>query len=383
MGVVFRARDKSTGETVALKTFLGESAADIARARREMMAVSLLDHPNIVRHVAQGVTDEGSLYLAMEWLEGTTLADRIDRGGLTLRETVVVIRQIASALATAHDAGLLHRDVKPTNVILVNGDPAAVKLIDFGVARFGAVATSLTMTGATLGTPGYMAPEQVRGLRELTPATDVFSLGVVFYECATARFAFTGANQVALMTKVVLADPPPLTRVCSEAPPALVALVNRMLAKNAPLRPPDGAAVVAEIDELGPIPDGPRRQLRVEYAPKRIADKVTHCIVMASRGHPDTVGIPPSPEVTLALTELATPLLGDVNVLATGAVVGYFHGASAEARARASRWAEDVRRMLPDWHVVVSGAELDVAAAAESSAKTLATDVIASVFDKR
>ncbi|MCW5806015.1 MAG: serine/threonine protein kinase, partial [Deltaproteobacteria bacterium] len=261
MGVVYKALDDETEQPVALKVFTGRRDADIARARREAMAVAMLEHPNIVRHVASGLLPDGRLFLAMEWIEGLTVADRVDRAGFTLREAVATVRGLAAALAVAHDAGIVHRDVKPSNAILEGGDPARAKLIDFGVARFGTVATSLTLAGLALGTPGYMAPEQVRGELDLTPATDVFGLGVLFYECATGSYTFTGDHAAALMAKVLFADPQPLGARCPEAPPQLVRLADAMLRKEAHLRPADGAAVVAALDAIGPIPDGPRRQL--------------------------------------------------------------------------------------------------------------------------
>ena len=382
MGVVFRALDHATNRKVAVKTFLSDAADDVARARREAMAVALLDHPNIVRYVAHGVTKHGRLYLAMEWLDGTTLAERIDRVGLSVVEAVSVARQVAGALATSHDAGLLHRDVKPTNVFLLRGDPNQVKLIDFGVARFGMVATSLTLTGTAMGTPGYMAPEQVRGKRELSPATDVFSLGVVLYECAAGRYAFTGANQAALMAKVVFAHPAPLHRHCPEAPDELVSLVEWMLAKDPAKRPADGNALAAELEKLPPIPAGPRRAFCTDNEARTEAD-VAHCIVIATRGHPDEVCEPPSPDISLLLIEGASMLEGEMQIIATGAVVGHFHGAAKDAHGRALRWAHLVRKKLGAWHVVVSSAEADVAAAAEHCGRTIAANAIAAVFANR
>ena len=379
MGVVYRAIDETTGRRVAVKTIAGKTSDEIARARREAMALSLLDHPNIVRHIAHGETAEGHLYLAMEWLEGTTLADRIDNTGLSLVEAVSVARQIASALAAAHEVGLLHRDLKPTNVILVGGDPNTVKLIDFGVARFSTVATSLTVTGTAMGTPGYMAPEQAHGSRELWPATDVFGLGVLLYECAAGRAAFTGANQAALMTKVVFAHPAPLDRHCPEAPHDLVLLVEFMLAKDPERRPLDGAAVIALLDKLGPIPPGPRRPLRRDVGPESDAP-VTHCIVLVMSGHPNETVDPPSPEITRTLLQRATELEGEMRILATGAVVAHFQGAAEEVHARASWWADHARGHLPTWLVEVSSAEPDIASAAERCAKTVAVNAIAAIF---
>jgi len=381
MGVVFRGIDEQTGERVAIKIVLDQKASDLTRARREAMAVALLEHPGIVRHVANGLTPDGELYLVMEWIDGITLAERIERVGLSLQEAVAVMRQVAAALAVAHDAGIVHRDVKPSNVVLQGGDVNRVKLIDFGVARFATVAMSLTLTGMAMGTPGYMAPEQARGNRELTPATDVFGLAALFYECATGRSAFSGAHQAAVMVKVLFSEPPPFAERCPEAPPGLVHLLERMLAKEAPLRPADGAAVVAELDKIGALPDGPRRSLVVEDPPLPSAvQELAHCMVIAARSHPDEFVEPPTLDVCLALGELAVEQSGRVQVLATGAVVGHFHGTPPDVRARASRWADQVRSMLPRWRVVVSAPRADAAAAADHGAQELAAAAIAAIF---
>src|SRR5262245_8028020 len=161
MSVVFRAQDRLTGQPVALKLLEAQDERAEARFRREASLLADLRHPGIVRYVAHGTGAPS--WLAMEWLEGEDLAQRLSRGGLAVVEAVTLLRQVAEALAAAHARGIVHRDVKPSNLFLPGGDISRVKVLDFGVARHGRV-SELTLTGARVGTPAYMSPEQARGL---------------------------------------------------------------------------------------------------------------------------------------------------------------------------------------------------------------------------
>src|SRR5262249_45112114 len=151
--------------------------SDNERFAREAQLLSELHHPGIVSYVAHGQTPQGLRFLAMEWLEGEDLAQRLSRGALPLGETLLLIQRVAEALAFAHAHGVLHRDLKPTNLFLPDRDISRVRILDFGIARKLSTSQAVTRTGTIMGTPEYMAPEQARGSRELTPAVDVFSLG--------------------------------------------------------------------------------------------------------------------------------------------------------------------------------------------------------------
>jgi tetratricopeptide (TPR) repeat protein len=247
MGEVFQAVDAETGRLVALKVI--HDASDRDRFEREARALSELHHPAIVRPVAHGTTPGGAPYLAMEWLEGEDLAALLRKRRLGAEEALGLARRVASALGEAHSQGLIHRDIKPANLFIEHGDVSQARLLDFGIARFQGQ-TRLTQTGSPLGTPGYMAPEQARGDKELTPALDVFSLGCVLFEVLAGRPAFEGQHIMAILAKLIFLEVPPLEVHCPEAPPELAALISRMLAKEPSARPQNGMALLAELTAL-------------------------------------------------------------------------------------------------------------------------------------
>jgi hypothetical protein len=253
MGDVYRARDRHTGAAVALKlTHGGAGGADAdERFAREARLLSEIDHPGIVSYVAHGRMSDGRRYLAMEWLEGEDLAARLSRGPLLVDECVELARRVAEALDAAHRRGVVHRDLKPSNLFLVGGAIAGVKIVDFGVARRTVASRAMTKTGTVVGTPDYMAPEQVRAGRAITPAADVFSLGCVLYECLTGRPPFVAEHIAAVLARILFDDPPPVEDLRSDVPAPLSALLGRMLAKDPEQRPASAGALGAEIDALG------------------------------------------------------------------------------------------------------------------------------------
>jgi hypothetical protein len=258
MGSVYRAHDPLRGQPVAVKLLHeGEQRPDLVeRFSREARILSELKHPGIVDYVAHGRTPDGQYYLVMEWLEGQDLAELLAGGSrLTIEESVSILAQVADAVASAHRRGVVHRDLKPSNLFLVGGSPDRVKVLDFGIAR-PVTASALTRTGHVLGTPHYMAPEQARGARHLTPAADVFALGCVLYECLAGHRPFAGDQFAGVLTRILFDDPEPLVQQLPGLDPRLVGLVEWMLVKDVSSRPPDAGAVSAALGRLsGTEPD--------------------------------------------------------------------------------------------------------------------------------
>jgi serine/threonine protein kinase len=248
MGYVFEAEDERLGRRVAIKVLapdLAHRPGVAARFLREARAAAAVEHDNVVPilHVGE---DAGVPYMVMPLLRGESLADRLKRGGtVPVAEVVRVGRDAAAGLAAAHARGLVHRDIKPANVWLDAADGRA-RVLDFGLARLGDGADALTEAGALLGTPAYMAPEQVDGL-PATPRSDLFSLGALLYECVTGRRAFTGPTVTAVLKSVGTHEPTPPAQVDPRVPPALSALIVRLLAKDPAARPADAGEVVAAL----------------------------------------------------------------------------------------------------------------------------------------
>ncbi|WP_437785761.1 serine/threonine-protein kinase [Sorangium sp. So ce1097] len=253
MGTVYRAYDRLGNAAVALKIVRLRSAIQIERFEREAALLAALVHPGIVRYVAHGSTPAGDRYLAMEWLDGEDLAARLARRVLPAGEGLSLVRRAADALAFAHARGIVHRDIKPSNLFLPGGDAARVKLVDFGIARPSAEAGRVTVTGGVLGTPGYMAPEQIEGRAAPDPRSDVFSLGCVLFECLTGQPAFAGASPMAALGDLLLREPPRLRDVRADVPAALDELVARMLSRLPADRPRDGAEVAADLDRIAAL----------------------------------------------------------------------------------------------------------------------------------
>jgi hypothetical protein len=249
MGTIFRALDFHSGQLVALKLMSTHSTqhSDIERFNREARMLAELRHPGIVAYVAHGQSSEGYLYLAMEWLEGEDLSQRLSRAPLSIPDTLLMLRGASDALSLLHHRGIIHRDLKPSNLFLRDGNVERVALLDFGIARRRQASHIMTRTGSLVGTPEYMAPEQARGERSLTPATDVFALGCVVYECLTGRPPFVADQVAARLAKILFEEPIPIRRLLPNLPEPLEGLLHRMLAKDAAQRPRDAGGVHAGV----------------------------------------------------------------------------------------------------------------------------------------
>jgi tetratricopeptide (TPR) repeat protein len=253
MGTVYRATDSLTGAPVAVKVVTSHTREASERFLREARVLAELAHPAVVRYLAHGINTEGEAYLAMEWLEGEDLSSRVARGALSLDDTLVLMRRVAEALAAAHTRGIVHRDVKPSNLFLVGCDPGRVKILDFGVARVGRGTQQLTGSGTVLGTFGYMAPEQAYESRDVDSRADVYALGCVLFECLTGRPAIQGEQVVALVSKTLLEVPPHVKEFRPDVPVTLDDLIARMLAKEPDERPADATAVLRELADMAEL----------------------------------------------------------------------------------------------------------------------------------
>jgi len=266
MGVVYLAEDERLGRQVALKFLPPESAAShqaLERFRVEARAASSLSHPGICAIFDIG-DDEGTPYIVMEALKGESLRDRINRGPLKVTDLLDIAIQLSDALDAAHAQGIIHRDIKPSNIFI--GDKNRTKILDFGLAKLAQSAgpissgaatralsasthRDLTMPGSALGTVSYMSPEQARG-EEVDTRTDLFSLGVVFYEMATGIQAFGGSTQAIVFDSILNRTPHPITHINPLIPPRLESLIVTALEKDRELRHQHASDLEAELKRI-------------------------------------------------------------------------------------------------------------------------------------
>jgi CheY-like chemotaxis protein len=252
MGVVYRAHDRELLEEVAIKTIRRDLLSDDPvldeQLKSEIRLARRISHRNVVRTHDLGEAD-GIAFVTMEYVQGLTVRELLDtRGRLGVSSALALTRQFAEALAVAHDAGVIHRDVKPENA-LVDAE-GVLKVMDFGIARFAAATSSRTQNGMIVGTPAYMAPEQLVS-EEVDARADLYALGVVLYECLTGIPPFEANSVVSLIAKVLSTQPVPPSERHADVPPAVSALVMRLLAKTPDGRPASAHQLLELLAELG------------------------------------------------------------------------------------------------------------------------------------
>jgi serine/threonine-protein kinase len=258
MGEVHLAQDLRDGRKVAVKLMPAELSRDaelVARLEREAQALSAIDHPGVAHVIELGADPDGTHWMVMEFVDGKSLRDVLSGGALHPQRALGIARQMISALGAAHGAGIIHRDVKPENVMLVDEaggfDEDRVKVLDFGIAKLDERhgLGPITAAGTVFGTPHYMAPEQVRRAA-VDARTDLYAVGAVLHECIAGAPPFDG-EEVTVLAKHLQTPPPPLTSPV--APEALTlavrALVARLLAKDPSARPAGAREALAEIEE--------------------------------------------------------------------------------------------------------------------------------------
>ena len=285
MGVVYKARDTHLDRFIALKILPPDKVADPERKRRfvqEAKAASALNHPNIV-HVYDIDQSDGADFIAMEYVDGKTLDQRIGHRGLRLIDALKYAVQIADALAKAHSAGIVHRDLKPTN-IMVNED-GVVKVLDFGLAKLteqiqgeetDSTATvdgegrPITEEGVIVGTVSYMSPEQAEG-KKVDPRSDVFSLGSVLYEMVTGQKAFQGTSKMSTLSAILHQEPKPVSGITPTIPADLEKLINRCLRKDPSRRFQHMDDVKVALEELKEESDSGRLSASIAIPPRRMS----------------------------------------------------------------------------------------------------------------
>lgn len=369
MGAVYRATDRLGGHLVALKVVTSPGDDDADRFTREAKLLARLEHPGIVGYVAHGLTEDGARFMAMEWLEGEDLSQRLSSQGLSVAESLSLIRRTADALSAAHDQGIIHRDIKPSNLFLVGGEPDRVKVLDFGIARPTLASQAMTRTGALVGTLSYMAPEQARGDRALDSRLDVFALGTVLYECLTGVQAFAGSQAVGVLAKILFNEIPRIRDVRPDLPESLDCLVAHLMAKDPDQRPANGAAVIAALDGLGSLGEFAPAPAVAPAAPSITGGEQRLLSVMLVARQGDVLA---ATQETLTPEQLANtlsplrsavmPLGAEVAPLADGAILVKLEGrgTATDQAAQAAACALAIRSAMPDARVALATGPADV-----------------------
>jgi serine/threonine-protein kinase len=257
MGTVWAAEHQLLKKTVAVKLLLPQQLHGAARKRfeREARMAGSIGHPSIVKVFDLGHRDDGAPYLVMEYLRGESLADRVATyGALGVAECVTIMTQVLGGLAAAHDKGIIHRDLKPDNVFLARQDDGSTraKLLDFGVSKsLDENTLALTRTGAVIGTPYYLSPEQARGDQDIDHRVDIWAAGVVLYEMLTGTLPFTADNYNALLVKILTNTAAPPTRVRPGIPLEMENVVLRAMEQDRDKRFPSAQAM---LDALARVP---------------------------------------------------------------------------------------------------------------------------------
>jgi len=245
MATVFAGEHEWTERRVAVKLLDPQLARDpeyVQRFLREAKAAATLEHPNVVEVIDMGRDEDDTVYLVLELVTGRSLADLLElQGRLTVRRSLQIVLPLLDALAAAHARGIVHRDLKPDNVFVgeLDGRPDP-KLLDFGIAKFlDPQQSSLTSSGAIVGTPYYMSPEQARGRSDVGPASDIWSMGVVLFECLTGHVPFEGPTPTAVILAILNAEPPVQLLSECEVPPTFIQVLRRAMSPDLAHRYPD------------------------------------------------------------------------------------------------------------------------------------------------
>jgi eukaryotic-like serine/threonine-protein kinase len=377
MGVVFRARDRVLNRVVAVKVLASDRAEDetfVARFEREALAAAALNHPNVVAVFDTG-NDNATRFIVMECVSGSSLAQLLRRGGPLPPPRVAEIgRAIASALDAAHRAGIIHRDVKPANVMV--DDRGAVKVLDFGIARAAGDA-SLTQTAMVLGSAPYLAPEVTRGERA-DERSDIYSLGCVLYQMLTGRPPFQAEVPAAVLHQHNSASPRPPRELCSSIPQTLEKLVLEMLAKSPSARPQTARQALETLSAADGRPLAHRRRIPAPAASTTPPTRV----LARTRPHKSRVG------ATLAVVTAAIAvgalalLLGSSHPKRRVARTGTAHVKAARTRAARSRATQSRRPSAATTPATTPPSTATLPAAAAALTRLALQDLAAGSIDQ-
>ncbi len=343
MARVFRATDLASGQPVAIKVLLDKEEANRERFAREAEVLAKLQHPNIVAYIAHGET-ETNAWIAMEWLGGEALTRRMGKP-MPIADAVIVFTRIAEALAVAHQNGIIHRDLAPGNIILIDGDIRKPKLLDFGIARIGGARRELTRRGALLGSMGYMAPEQARGDKQIDVRADIFALGCLMFHALTGKRLFEGGDSLAYLVRVVVEDAPRLGVLRPDAPSWLEAVLGKMLARAPADRYANAAVLAKEFDRVASLDND---ETTVDDVPSLhttgslgAAEQRVHCILLITPPDQPSNRTGAYTNARAVLDPIATSLEGTVDALADGHLLVTFRAArtATDEAARAARCA--------------------------------------------
>jgi serine/threonine-protein kinase len=311
MGAVFEGTHTVTRRRVAVKSLHPEYAMKsdvVQRFFQEAHAATAINHPSIVQVLDMGVDSSGAAFLVLEFLEGEDLNDALQREGrLSVQRTVEVLLPVMSGLSAAHAKGIVHRDIKPANIFLARQDDGTVvsKLLDFGISKMTAGdALARTSTGAVLGTPYYMAPEQARGEKSVDHLVDVWAMGVVLYQCLSGVLPFAADNYNQMILKLITEEPPALQSLVSGLPPSVVAAVHKALSKDRAGRWPTMAALAGALSEfarpdtIGRVSDATNSSLALGHTQPAMAGSVLPL---------PALGAAPTGPVTIPRTSVVGP----------------------------------------------------------------------------
>jgi serine/threonine-protein kinase len=247
MGSVYQATNSAIGRRVAIKLLDAKLAKQndfLHRFQMEAKASAMIGHPNIVDVLDMGEMDDGSPFIVMEYLEGVTLKSYQKKvGALSPGEVVAIASPVLDALSAAHAAGVIHRDLKPANIFISLKPVPAVKILDFGISKFNGTTGGVTQTGMSMGTPAYMAPEQVRGEKTIGPEADLYSMGAILYNLLSGHPPFEGESDLAVVARVLTDQHRSLSQERPDLPAKLTQLVDRLLTKAKESRPRDASLV--------------------------------------------------------------------------------------------------------------------------------------------